>query len=187
MRSYNSFLTTSNASQVVSIYREYIKDPSSVDKSWHDFFKSLEPEELAILQDYEKIDWSKNNRPSDFAQTDLDQAISDSLRLVMMIRAYREIGHLVANLDPLGLAIQNKPSGLDPEYYGFQKRDLNRKIFLFGYLGFQSATVKEVIDKLQSIYSGTLALEYKHIQSAEEYLWLKSRIEDKKDMKLTPL
>jgi len=187
MRSYNSFLTTSNASQVVSIYRDYIKDPSSVDKSWHDFFKSLEPEELAILQDYEKIDWSKNNRPSEFSHTDLNQAISDSLRLVMMIRAYREIGHLVADLDPLNLMVQSRPSGLDAEYYGFQKKDLHRKIFLFGYLGFQTATVQEVIDKLQAIYSGTLALEYKHIQSAEEYLWLKSRIEDKKDMKLTAL
>jgi 2-oxoglutarate dehydrogenase E1 component len=122
MRSYNSFLTTSNASQVVSIYRDYIKDPSSVDKSWHDFFKSLEPEELAILQDYEKIDWTKNNRSSDFANTDLNQAISDSLRLVMMIRAYREIGHLVADLDPLNLMVQTRPSGLDAEYYGFQKK-----------------------------------------------------------------
>ncbi len=186
MRSYNSFLTTNNASQVISIYKDYIKDPNLVDKSWHDFFNTLAPEEISILADYQKIDWSQTSRGKDFNQTSLDQAITDSLRLVMMIRAYREIGHLIADLDPLGLMIKNSPSGLDPEYYGFQEKDYDRKIFLFGYLGFEKATVKEVFEKLQSIYSGTLAIEYKHIQSAEEYKWLKDRIEEKKDMQLTP-
>ena len=186
MRSYNSFLTTNNVSQVISIYKDYIKDPNLVDKSWHNFFDTLAPEEISILADYQKIDWSQTSRDKDFNQTSIDQAITDSLRLVMMIRAYREIGHLIADLDPLGLMIKNSPSGLDPEYYGFQEKDYDRKIFLFGYLGFQKATVREVFEKLQSIYSGTLAIEYKHIQSAEEYKWLKDRIEEKKDMLLTP-
>ena len=125
MRSYNSFLTANNASQIVSIYRDYIKDPTLIDQSWHEFFSALQPEELAILADYDKLDWSKQSRDKNFDQTSLDQAISDSLRLIMMIRAYREIGHLIANLDPLNLATKNTPSGLDPEYYGFQKKDFN--------------------------------------------------------------
>ena len=186
MRSYNSFLTTNNVTQLISIYKEYIKDPNLVDKSWHEFFSALAPEEISILADYQKIDWTQTKRDKDFNQTSLDQAINDSLRLVMMIRAYREIGHLIANLDPLGLLQKNNPSGLDPEYYGFQQKDYDRKILLFGYLGFQKASVREVFEKLQSIYSGTLAIEYKHIQSAEEYKWLKDRIEDRKDMLLTP-
>ena len=186
MRSYNSFLTTNNVTQLISIYKEYIKDPNLVDKSWHEFFSALAPEEISILADYQKIDWTQTKRDKDFNQTSLDQAINDSLRLVMMIRAYREIGHLIANLDPLGLLQKNNPSGLEPEYYGFQQKDYDRKILLFGYLGFQKASVREVFEKLQSIYSGTLAIEYKHIQSAEEYKWLKDRIEDRKDMLLTP-
>ena len=150
------------------------------------FFKELAPEELAILADYEKLDWSKKTRSPNFSQTSLSQAISDSLRLVMMIRAYREIGHLIADLDPLDLTAKLKPQGLDPEYYGFQEKDLDRKIFLSGYLGFETASVRQVFEKLQKIYSGTLSIEYKHIQSAEEYRWLKDRIEDQKDMQLTP-
>ena len=125
MRSYNSFLTANNASQIISIYKDYVKNPSSVDQSWHSFFNELAPEELAILSDYEKLDWSKKTRSADFSQTSLNQAITDSLRLVMMIRAYREIGHLIANLDPLGIAVKSEPAGLDPEYYGFQEKDLD--------------------------------------------------------------
>ena len=49
MRSYNSFLTANNASQIISIYKDFVKNPSSVDQSWHNFFKELAPEELAIL------------------------------------------------------------------------------------------------------------------------------------------
>ena len=47
MRSYNSFLTTNNVSQVISIYKDYIKDPNLVDKSWHDFFNTLAPEAVS--------------------------------------------------------------------------------------------------------------------------------------------
>ncbi len=65
MRSYNSFLTTNNASQVIAIYRDYIKDPSLVDKSWHEFFKALAPEEISILADYQKINWSETSRDID--------------------------------------------------------------------------------------------------------------------------
>ena len=59
MRSYNSFLTANNASQIISIYKDFVKNPASVDQSWHSFFNELAPEELAILADYEKLDWSK--------------------------------------------------------------------------------------------------------------------------------
>ena len=75
MRSYNSFLTTNNASQVISIYKDYIKDPSLVDKSWHDFFNTLAPEEISILADYQKIDWSQTSRDKDFNQTRLTRQL----------------------------------------------------------------------------------------------------------------
>ncbi|MDB9776243.1 2-oxoglutarate dehydrogenase E1 component [Alphaproteobacteria bacterium] len=183
MRSYNSFLTTNNASQIIEIYKSYKSDKSSVDKSWIDFFKSLDPQELAIIEDYQSLNWTKTS--NNYRQIDSNQAITDSLKAVMMIRAYREIGHLTANLDPLNLYRPELPSGLDPSYYGFEEKDMDRKIFLSGYLGFDFASIREVIEKLKNIYSGTFASEYKHIQSSEEYLWLKDRIENKTEMNLT--
>ena len=147
MRSYNSFLTTNNASQIVEIYKSYKSDKNSVDKSWIDFFKSLDPQELAIIEDYEKLDWTKvpDNK---YKQIDSNQAISDSLKAVMIIRAYREIGHLQANLDPLNLYNSKSPAGLEPGYYGFEEKDMDRKIFLKGYLGFEFATIREILEKI---------------------------------------
>ena len=183
MRSYNSFLTTNNASQIIEIYKSYKSDKSSVDKSWIDFFKSLDPQELAIIEDYQSLNWTETG--NNYLQIDSNQAITDSLKAVMIIRAYREIGHLTANLDPLKLYRPDLPSGLDPSYYGFEEKDMDRKIFLSGYLGFDFASIREVIEKLKNIYSGTFASEYKHIQSSEEYLWLKDRIENRTEMNLT--
>ena len=184
MRSYNSFLTTNNASQIVEIYKSYKSDQNSIDKSWIDFFKSLDPHELKIIEDYEKLDWAKASK-NDYKQIDANQAISDSLKAVMIIRAYREIGHLQANLDPLNLYNSKSPEGLNPSYYGFEEKDMDRKIFLSGYLGYEFASIREIVEKLKNIYSGTFASEYKHIQSSEEYLWLKDRIENRKEMNLT--
>ena len=183
MRSYNSFLTTNNASQIIEIYKSYKSDKSSVDKSWIDFFKSLDPQELAIIEDYQTLNWTKVE--NNYRQIDSDQAITDSLKAVMIIRAYREIGHLTANLDPLNIYRPESPPGLNPSYYGFEEKDMDRKIFLSGYLGFDFATIRQIIAKLKNIYSGTFASEYKHIQSSEEYLWLKDRIEDRTEMNLT--
>ena len=72
MRSYNSFLTTNNTSQIIEIYKSYKSDKNSVDKSWIDFFKSLDPQELAIIEDYQTLNWTKVE--NNYRQTDSDQA-----------------------------------------------------------------------------------------------------------------
>ena len=64
-------------------------------------------------------------------------ATKDSVRAIMLIRAYRIRGHLVANLDPLSLQKKDEHPELKPETYGFTKKDYSRKIFLDGVLGLQ--------------------------------------------------
>ena len=52
-------------------------------------------------------------------EAELAQAAGDSIRAMMLIRAYRVRGHLAANLDPLGLTQRELPADLTPEYHGF--------------------------------------------------------------------
>ena len=63
------------------------------------------------------------------------QATRDSVRALMMIRAFRIRGHLVANLDPLQLRPKTNHPELDPKTYGFQEQDMNREIFIDNVLG----------------------------------------------------
>src|SRR3954467_12595749 len=61
---------------------------------------------------------------------DVHQATRDSIRALMLIRAYRMRGHFHAKLDPLGIEAPRDREELDPRSYGFVEADLDRKIFL---------------------------------------------------------
>ena len=105
-------------------------------------------------------------------------ATLDSLRAIMMIRAYRMRGHLKANLDPLGLAVTpGDASELDPATYGFSEADYDRPIFLDFVLGLETATIRDILAILRRTYCGNVGVQYMHISDPKEKGWLQARIE----------
>ncbi|MDH5452050.1 MAG: 2-oxoglutarate dehydrogenase E1 component, partial [Paracoccaceae bacterium] len=107
----------------------------------------------------------------------IKRAVLDSIRALMIIRAYRIRGHLVADLDPLGMRSETPHPELDPHSYGFSDADLDRPIFIDNVLGLTHASMREIIDIVKRTYCGTFALQYMHISNPEEAGWLKERIE----------
>ncbi|WP_026757103.1 2-oxoglutarate dehydrogenase E1 component [Sediminimonas qiaohouensis] len=105
------------------------------------------------------------------------RAVLDSIRALMIIRAYRIRGHLVADLDPLGMRDQTPHPELDPKSYGFTESDLDRPIFIDNVLGLQFATMRQIVDIVRRTYCGTFALQYMHISDPVQSAWLKERIE----------
>jgi len=107
----------------------------------------------------------------------IKRAVLDSIRALMIIRAYRIRGHLAADLDPLRMRDESQRPELDPKTYGFDEGDMDRPIFLDNVLGLQIATMRQIIDIVRRTYCGTFALQYMHISDPEESGWLKERIE----------
>ena len=107
----------------------------------------------------------------------IKRAVLDSIRALMIIRAYRIRGHLVADLDPLGMQEGTPHPELDPKSYGFADSDMDRPIFIDKVLGLEVASMREIIDIVRRTYCGTFALQYMHISNPEEAAWLKERIE----------
>jgi len=105
------------------------------------------------------------------------QAVTDSLRALMLIRAYRHRGHLAADLDPLGISGRDPHPELDPANYGFEEKDLDRPVFLDMVLGLETASIREIVALLKRTYCGTFALQYMHISDPDQSGWLKERIE----------
>ncbi len=105
------------------------------------------------------------------------KSVLNSIRAIMLIRAFRVRGHLIANLDPLHLSKKNAHPELDPASYGFQAEDYNASIYLDGVLGLQEAKLSEIIDILHRTYGGCFAIEFMHIYDPEEKAWLQERIE----------
>src|SRR3954465_7869305 len=118
---------------------------------------------------------------------EIRRAAEDSIRAMMLIRTYRVRGHLAADLDPLRLTRREVPADLTAEYHGFSDDDLDRPIWLCGALGFEQATVREIVSVLQRNYCGHVGLEYMHINEVEERRFLQDRMEGKdKEIQFTP-
>jgi 2-oxoglutarate dehydrogenase E1 component len=117
---------------------------------------------------------------------EIRKATMDSVRALMMIRAYRMRGHLAADLDPLKLKEPVNHPELDPESYGFAAADMDRAIFLDNVLGLEKATIRQIVDILKRTYCGTLGVEFMHISDPEQKAWLQQRIEgENKEIRFT--
>jgi 2-oxoglutarate dehydrogenase E1 component len=111
------------------------------------------------------------------AAADVNQATRDSVRALMLIRAYRMRGHFHAKLDPLGLEPARDHEELDPRTYGFTEADFDRKIFLDHVLGLDYATLREIVAILDRTYCQTLGVEFMHISNGTQKGWIQERIE----------
>ena len=121
------------------------------------------------------------------SKAEVEQAASDSIRAMMLIRTYRVRGHLAADLDPLGLMQRELPADLTSEYHGFSGDACRRPIYMGGALGFETATVDELVATLRRNYCGHVGLEYMHINDLEERRFLQDRMEGRdKDIHFTP-
>jgi 2-oxoglutarate dehydrogenase E1 component len=116
-------------------------------------------------------------RGVDLNAADVQRATRDSVRALMLIRAYRVRGHLHANLDPLGLEPRGDHEELDPRSYGFSEADYDRKIFLDHVLGLEFASLREIVAILRRTYCQTLGFEFMHISDPAQKGWIQERIE----------
>ncbi|WP_265564301.1 2-oxoglutarate dehydrogenase E1 component [Sphingomicrobium arenosum] len=113
----------------------------------------------------------------EYAEKDLIRVADNSIRAMMLIRTYRVRGHLAARLDPLGLSHHDFPKELSPAHHGFP--DLDQEVWLGGVLGFDRATIRQIVGVLQNNYCGTVGVEYMHINDLDERRFLQERVEGK--------
>jgi 2-oxoglutarate dehydrogenase E1 component len=207
-----SFLSGTNAQFLEALYAQYLANPASVDPEWQTYFASLGEQGLTPTQLGRGPAWRRDqkvSRPRD----DLTSALAgeppvkaapakgaspataenaravaqDSIRAVQMVRAYRTIGHLEADLDPLKLSARPPLPQLDPGFYGFHDAEMDKPIFIDGVLGLETASPRQIVDLLKRTYCGQIGYEFMHITDAEQKDWLQRRIEGPdKEISFTP-
>jgi len=121
----------------------------------------------------------KPERAKGAPAADSRAVVSDSLRAFLLMRSYQVRGHLMADLDPLGLMERKYHPELDPKTYGFTEADMDRPIMMGGALGIDTAPLRDIVKLLQDTYSGTIGVEFMHIQNPEQKAWLQQRFEKK--------
>jgi len=202
-----SFLFGANAPFIEELYERYLGDPNAVDAEWRTFFEALGEQKSDVLAEVRGASWAPNgahvigavdpetlpspaNRnvkgngaaaPAAIAgktEEAIRAAALDTSRAFLLIRSYRIRGHLEADLDPLGLIRHARHRELDPATYGFGDGDWDRSILIFGSLGLgESATLRQIWDRLRKTYCGKIGVEYMHISDPDQKAWIQERIE----------
>ncbi len=182
-----------NAQFIAQLYAKWVAAPNSVDPDFASLFAALDDDTKSVLTDASGASWAP--RPAAFedqvpveapvapakasqpATADTRAATLDSLRALMLVRAYRVRGHLEAQLDPLNLKQPGHYAELDPATYGFTEADMDRPIFIDNVLGRESATMREILAILRASYCGLIGTEFMHIQDPAQKAWIQRRIE----------
>ncbi len=172
----DSFLYGTNGPYIAQLYQNYLSDPTSVTQDWRRFFADLEDNGRNLRGDGPP-QWSASSVTAKGLSLHQDQAL-DSIRALMLIRAYRVRGHLNARLDPLNLEDRQEHPELMPQTYGFTENDYDREIFINHVLGYERATLRQILHKLQTTYCQTVGVEFMHIQEPDQKSWIQDRVEN---------
>ncbi len=195
----NTYEYGGNAVYIAEMYEKYLKDPTTVDASWRDYFKNFNDQPRQVNQDFKGGAWGRTRSQvigvaevidprnakvekgakAPNANNNVSQEALDSIHAQMLMRAYRVRGHMIADLDPLGLSVTAKESHpeLDPARYGFTEADYGKEIAVDGWLGYDKLTLAEILGILTESYCKTFAVECGQVQIRERRNWLQNRIE----------
>ncbi len=192
-----AFLSKSNSAFIEEMYLKFVNNDPSLPNSWKIYFNQIGDEADIIVNEINGPSWSPskkvsiknlenlNNSNENQGELVSKQSNANSIKAVAMIRSYRQRGHLIAKLDPLGLLKADYLEELHPESYGFKKEEYNNKIFLDGVINKQYSSISEILKFLREKYCGSLGFEYMHISNPTERKWFRDRVEKADDFKFT--
>ncbi len=150
-----------NLDVIEQTYQRWRHDPGSVDPSWRLFFEGFD---LGLAQ-----------KPAAAAGTP-GGGSKEQIGVLRVIDAYRRLGHLLAQLDPLSDPPATHPL-LDPLQLGLTEADLDRTFDTSYFVGLPRATPRQLVRALRDTYCRTIGVEYMHIQERPIREWLQDRME----------
>ncbi len=155
------FTAAWNAEYIETQYKRWKADPTSVSKDWRFFF--------------EGFDLAASGAPETGEGFDEEQLLRQS-RVESLIYRYRDLGHLLACLDPL-VACPTEHPLLDLQAFNLTPQDLDREFFTRRFATSGHAPLQEIIQALKETYCHSIGVEFMHLQDPSERRWLLDRME----------
>ncbi|MBW7907261.1 MAG: 2-oxoglutarate dehydrogenase E1 component [Phycisphaerae bacterium] len=173
-----------NAAFVEELLESYLQDPESVDDGWRRYFDQLTRKERGRLRARPRPSFKPasifhgaagGNGHSAIAAEEVRRQVKQD-RLDQLVRAYRVRGHVMAQLDPLGMTSGSHPE-LDPAHYGFSESDLDQVFSCRTISGAPNRTLREIVALLQETYCRYIGVQFMHIDDLNVRHWLQERME----------
>ncbi len=140
----------------------------------HDFYDEIFADLGIAFRPYR---WAIDINPAILGEDRHRDEVRKQARVLELINAYRVRGHLVADIDPLGWKEVQYHKELDIETYGLTIWDLDRQFITGGLGGTETATLREIVDRLRRYYCSKVGVEYRNISGPEEKEWIRARVE----------
>ena len=158
-----SFLNSAHTSFFAEMYDQYLESPDSLEPSWKAFFQGFDfgLENANITLEEKKFEVPEN--------------ISKEFKVVNLIDAYRQRGHLFTITNPVRERRKYSPT-LDIENFGLNKTDLDLVFSAGEVVGIGPDKLSNIIDHLKKIYCESIGLEYMYIRDPEKVKWIQSFI-----------
>jgi 2-oxoglutarate dehydrogenase E1 component len=175
-----------NAPFIESLYEQFLADPASVPPRWREYFAGLGAERgdtahgpirEALALRARETRAAASAAGASAQPTDVSAKQGAVSRLVQV---YANRGHLMANIDPLGLMQRPVPEVLELEHFGLSEADLDTEF----YTGSRTEAIpkrmklRDIIANLRRIYCDTIGAEFAHVSNSQERLWLQNRFQD---------
>ncbi len=144
-----------NAEYIDQLYEQYQQDPESVDETWRAFFSGFE---------------------AAGGKSFSAGAMPSTMGIHKMVHAFRDLGHFVADLDPLGRTRSEQPL-LDLSQFNMSEADMDRVVGKADFCGETNGTLRDLHTQLQKPYCGTLGVEFVNISDQQQRQWLCERME----------
>ena len=172
-----------NAEYIEQLYERWLSRPDEIDLDWRRFFEGFDLAARIVSEDGEGtptlrvgLDRAERGATAERGPTSVDVAHTRQGRVDSLIYHYRDIGHLAAEIDPLGLD-RPFPDQLTLESFGLSDEDLDEG-FDPGHLPLDNPSkLSTIIECLEATYCRHIGVEYMHIQDREQRRWLQKRME----------
>jgi 2-oxoglutarate dehydrogenase E1 component len=171
-------LSGGNAGFIEDLYEQFLRDPNEVDPAWREYFVGLQGNGTDVahgpIRERLLARAQQPPTPAKSAGGRSDAASAKQGAVSRLIQVYMNRGHLIANLDPLGMQERAKPYVLDLQYFGLSDSDLDTEFFTGSrnHAIPERTALKNILADLKFIYTDTIGAEFAHVSDTEERLWL---------------
>jgi 2-oxoglutarate dehydrogenase E1 component len=162
-------------------YERFLDDPASVSPEWRNFFGQVGGARAAARPSPAKpVPQAIRPGGAAPAQAAGEAGAEKQSAVSRLIQFYANRGHLIADIDPLGLMQRPMPRVLDPAYVGLTEADLDREFVTGSRTRGVDAQMKlrDILKQLRHIYTGRIGAEFAQVSTSEERLWLQDRFQD---------
>ncbi len=162
MKDY-SHITNAHPTYIDNLYQQYLADPNNVEEGWRLFFDGFE---------------YGSGRNGETAAIEHDINFIKETAVLSIIHGFRGRGHLLSTTNPIRSRLDRKPY-LDLHDFDLDESDLETRFAVGEELGLKNATLREIVERLQKIYSSNIGFEYTYIENREHRNWLRNKIESR--------